>query len=99
MIGSFELPTFSNSHHHGAGFHGSPVEAKMRKRGKIVALIGRLSAPLLYRKRGTASAGGWFSWLLPVKVRHLCLAREPIPPFELNPSFATGGEFVLATAS
>src|SRR6266700_2668846 len=30
MIGSFELPTFSNNHHQGAGFHGSPVEAKAR---------------------------------------------------------------------
>ena len=30
MIGNFESPTFSNSHHHGAGFHGSPVEAKAR---------------------------------------------------------------------
>ena len=36
MIGNFESPTFSNSHHHGAGFHGSPVEANARKRGKIV---------------------------------------------------------------
>src|SRR5687768_16963933 len=30
-MGSFELPTFSKSHHHGAGFHGSPVEANARK--------------------------------------------------------------------
>src|SRR6185369_1401722 len=31
MIGSLLLPTFSNNHHHGAGFHGSPVEAKIRR--------------------------------------------------------------------
>src|SRR5690606_5060122 len=31
MIGSLELPTFSKSHHHGAGFQGSPVEAKARR--------------------------------------------------------------------
>ena len=31
MMGSLLLPTFSNSHHQGAGFHGSPVEAKARR--------------------------------------------------------------------
>src|SRR5438552_3187817 len=31
MIGSLLLPTFSKSHHHGAGFHGSPVEANRRR--------------------------------------------------------------------
>src|SRR5947209_8303242 len=28
MIGSLPLPTFSNSHHHGSGFQGSPVDPK-----------------------------------------------------------------------
>src|SRR6478672_3321042 len=31
MIGSLLSPTFSKSHHHGAGFQGSPVEAKARR--------------------------------------------------------------------
>src|SRR5437868_9364731 len=46
MIGSFPLPTFSNSHHHGAGFHGSPDEAKARRELKSCRSNGFFFASL-----------------------------------------------------
>ena len=49
MIGSFPLPTVSNSHIQGSGFHGSPVEANKRSEDRSCWRTG--SSPCSIRER------------------------------------------------
>src|SRR5688500_1448267 len=52
MIGSFEFPTFSKSHHHGAGFQGSPVEANARRDERSWRWKGAFWLPSVRRRGG-----------------------------------------------
>src|SRR5512138_1863547 len=49
MIGHRELPTFLKYHHHGSGFHGSPVEP--RTKSDDVSCLRTGSSPLRMRPR------------------------------------------------